>query len=536
VLAVLAALSMWVVATDLIEAARHHLVWTHTDGFFSGDQLQYLSWIQSSSHSVLIANLFVLRPTPADYFQPAIIISGLLTRLGMAPWLALMLWKPVAVLGIFAAVRAAAHRMFTQRFDRRVALVLGLLFASLSAVYGSLGVVGDEMTMWLSWGYPFALMAVALIVFGLLAYDRARTAGRWAWTPGLLGALAGSLHPWQGELMILVVAGAELARAPETVRELRDAAAAGESITRAAARWLRDPRVALALGTIVLTAIPLIYYVALGRLDTDWGMARQNSKHAFSFTAIAIGVAPLAVFAALAYRGRSAGFLELLMRAWVPAALVIYVLSATALSATPLHAFNGISIPLAMLAVIGVRRTGLTRIPRGKVVTVVAVLLGVVPGNVYTMAYAHNYTSPTVGNADYINPSESRALNYLSTSPVPGGVLSRFYLGEGLPGLTGRHDFTGDCLWSEPRCLDRASAADSLFAGRMSPAAARRFVGQSGARFLLAGCQPHVDLRRWLGSLIVDTRRFGCATVYQLVAPGPPRGPFVRARSRAHRA
>ena len=39
----------------------------------------------------------------------------------------------------------------------------------------------------------------------------------------------------------------------------------------------------------------------------------------------------------------------------------------------------------------------------------------------------------------------------------------------------------------------------------MNPAAARRFVSQSGARFVLAGCQPHVDLRRWLGSLIVAT-------------------------------
>jgi hypothetical protein len=536
VLALLAALSMWVVATDLVEAARHHLVWTHTDGFFSGDQLQYLSWIQSSSQSFLIANLFVLRSTPADYFQPAIVVSGLLTRLGIAPWLALMLWKPVAVVGLFAAVRAAAHRMFDLTSDRRAALVLGLLFASLSAVYGSLGVIGDEMTMWLSWGYPFALMAVALIVFGMLAYARARDAGRWAWGPGLLGAVAGSLHPWQGELFILVLVGAELARAPQTLRDLRAGAAGAETVARSGTRWLRDPRTRLALGTIALTAVPLLYYLILGRLDVNWGMARQHSKHAFSFTAIAIGFAPLAVFAALAYRGRPANFLELLMRAWVPAALVIYVLSATALSATPLHAFNGITVPLAMLAVTGARRTGLTRIPRGRVVAVVAVLLGIVPGNVYTMAYAHEYTSPTVGNADYIHPSENEALKYLAASPIPGGVLSRFYLGEALAGLTGRRDFTGDCLWSEPRCLPRASAADSLFAGRMTPAAARRFVSQSGARFLLAGCQRHVDLRRWLGSLLAATHTFGCATVYELVTPGPPRGPFVRIHARRHRA
>ena len=116
-------------------------------------------------------------------------------------------------------------------------------------------------------------------------------------------------------------------------------------------------------------------------------MARQNSKHAFSFWAIAIGAAPLAVFAALGYRGRPADFLELSLRMWVPAALVIYVLSATALSATPLHAFNGITIPLAVLAVKGVRATGLARIPRGRLLAGAAVLLGTVPANVYAMAY-----------------------------------------------------------------------------------------------------------------------------------------------------
>ena len=125
-----------------------------------------------------------------------------------------MLWKPVAVVSFFLAARAVVHHVFSRRIDRRVALALGLLFGSLSAVYGSLGIVGDMMPTWSSWGYPFGLIAVALIVFALLRYDRARAAGRHAWTPGLLGALASSLHPWQGELLILIVAGAELVRAP----------------------------------------------------------------------------------------------------------------------------------------------------------------------------------------------------------------------------------------------------------------------------------------------------------------------------------
>jgi hypothetical protein len=522
-LVVLAAISMWVVASDLVMAAQHHLVWTRTDGFFIVDQMQYLAWIQSAAHhDGLISNLYVLRHSPADYFQPAIAVSAGLLKLGVAPWLTLMLWKPVAVVSLFAATRAAVHHFFQRRIDRRVALALGLLFGSLSAVYGSLGIVGDMMPTWSSWGYPFGLIAVALIVYGLLRYDRARAAGQIAWAPGLLGALASSLHPWQGEIMVLVVAGAELVRAPQIVRELKH-----DHPVRPLWRRPVDPRLALPLATIALTAAPLVYYLALGHLDVNWEMARQNAKHTFPFWAIAIGAAPLAVFAALGYRGRPTDFLELSMRMWVPAALVIYVLSATALSSAPLHAFNGITIPLALLAVTGVRRSGLARIPRGRLLAGTAVLLGVVPANVYAMAYAHKYTEPQGANANYIRPDEQRAINYLAHDRTPGGVLSQFYLGEIVPGYTGRQAFVGDCLWTEPHCIPRSLAADRLFTGSLSPTAARRFVRQTGARFLLASCLDSVDLRPVLGAMIVDTRRFGCATVWELDRPAAPTGPFV---------
>ena len=55
---------------------------------------------------MLSSNLFVLRATPDDYFQPAVVISGGLTALGVAPWLSLLLWKPVAVIAGFWAARA----------------------------------------------------------------------------------------------------------------------------------------------------------------------------------------------------------------------------------------------------------------------------------------------------------------------------------------------------------------------------------------------------------------------------------------------
>jgi hypothetical protein len=505
-LALFAAMSMWVVGLDLWQVVAHNRVWTGTDGFFIVDQMQYLAWIQSASHHLLVANLFVLRSTPSDYFQPAVAISGVIAALGVAPWLALLLWKPVAVVGTFFAFRAYAHRSVPGQGERRAVLALGLFFGFFSVVYGSFSIVGDMMPGFLSWGYPFGLMAVALILFALLAYDRARSAGRLVWAPGLMGAVASTLHPWQGELMILLIVVAELIRWREN-------------------RGLR--RLALPALTVALTVLPLFYYVALGNLDMSWGLARDASKHTFSFWSIAIGIAPLAIVAALGYRGRPRDFLELLTRLWPLAAILIYVVSATGLSATPLHAFNGITLPLAVLAVTGVHRVGWMALPRARLVSGVALALATIPANAYALAIAHTYTQPTPGNANFITRDERDALAYLSRDPDDGGVLTQFYLGEVVPGRTGRHTLVGDCLWSEPSCMPRSLTADALFLGQMGRPQALAFVRHSGARFILASCKPHADLQRLLGSAIVAVHRFGCATVYDLGPPAAAAGPLA---------
>jgi hypothetical protein len=155
------------------------------------------------------------------------------------------------------------------------------------------------------------------------------------------------------------------------------------------------------------------------------------------------------------------------------------------------------------------------------------VALGVIPANAYALATAHTFVSPAGGNANFITHDEHAALHYLATDKDAGGVLTQFYLGEAVPGATGRRTFVGNCLWSEPNCMPRSIAADALFRGQDAKPQARRLVRQSGARFLLASCAPHADLRRSLGDLVVDTRHFGCATVYELQAPAKPDGPLA---------
>jgi hypothetical protein len=200
------------------------------------------------------------------------------------------------------------------------------------------------------------------------------------------------------------------------------------------------------------------------------------------------------------------------------------------LGATPQHAVNGLPLPLAVLAVRGVRRVGLDRIAHARRWALLGIAIATIPGTVYALTYAHQYTNPANGNANFITQGESDALNYLQADPAPGGVLSTFYLGEGIPAITGRQTFVGDCLWSEPNCDARAGMISRLLRGELGRTAARRFVTNSGARYLLVPCQPGlVDPARQLSGLIVSTRRFGCATLYRLRDSGAARGPLADA-------
>ncbi len=512
------ALSMWVLAIDAWQVVFHGRVWTGTDGVYIVDQMQYLAWIRDASHHVLAANLFVLRPTPADYFQPAVAISGALAALGLSPTLALLLWKPVAVVGLFLGVRSYVHRTIGGLWARRAALTLALFFGSFTVAYGSFTVLGDLFPVFLSWGYTFALLALAAMVAAIMLYERDRRRGRVSLWPGVLGAVASLLHPWHGELLALVLIGAELTM------------------------WRHGRRGGLALPLVTLLVIgaALVYYAVLGHTDPSWKLARQASKHTFSFWPIGIYLLPLALPALFGYRGAPRTFLIAATRSWPVASLSVFVLSATALGATPLHAFQGITIPLALLAVQGVGEVRSLRgtpgpvlprlrvprvlagswMTRRRLIWVIAIALATIPGTVMQLNSARQLAAPTYDNANFIEHDEASALSYLAARREPGGVLTRSYLGAIVPSRTGRHVLVGDCLWSQPGCLTLTAIAQQLFTGQLSAAAARRFVTRGHVRFVLGDCRTQTDLNRLLGPLIVQQARFGCATVLQLGPPG----------------
>jgi hypothetical protein len=498
VLALFVVVSMWVLGMDLWRVVAEGRVWTGTDGLFLSDQMQYLAWIRSAAQHGLISDLFVLHDTPSDYLQPLVVLSALLTRLGVAVWLTLLLWKPAAVLGMFFAARAFVRSNLATRDARRAALLIALFG-------GWVTVIGDLWLGFWSWGYSFSLIGIAAAVAAIPAYAAVREGHARLWLPAVLGALAGWLHPWQGETLVLIVIGAEAAlwatgdrRPPEL-------------------RCLLLPAV-----TIAATVLPMLYYVVLAHADAQWGMARMAGKHAYGLTRLMLALAPLLLASALAYRRWPRGFVPIATRLWLPVAFVVFVVSESGISATPLHAFAGITVPLGVLSVEGVLSVAGRPLRRRPIVAAVLVAVAIIPATVAQLRVALLYAKPTLADANFIARDERRALDYLADDPEPGGVLSRNYLSLITPALTGRHSYLGSCQWSEPACGARQQVIFQIFEGSGIPdQVLRSDVLATHARFVLnSTCWlPGKDLDGILAPIASEVRRFGCATLYVLRDP-----------------
>lgn len=516
-LAAVAALSLWTLGLDLWQVAVHGRIWTGTEAVYQEDGMQSLMWLRGILEHGASPDLYVLAHTSADFFQPLLAVSAGVAALGVAPYVALLLWKPVALLAIFFLVRAYVYRLIPALWPRRAALTLALL-------YGWGHVIGDSWIVFWTWGYPFALIALACMVGALLAYSRARAAGRVSVAAALLGMLASWLHPWQGETLIAIVVGAELAL---LARRWQSAAGLPVAIRR------RAELAAPAL-TVALTALPLLYFALLVRFDPVWQRERESALSTYPVEHVVTGFVLLALPALLAYRTRVNSFLELTARVWPAATVAIFALSEWQGSGST-HALLGVTIPLGVLAAQGVGtlpwpaiRTRLrdrgVRSPaagdRGErwpaalpALAVVAIAVLIVPGTLNMLKYAQSAVKPRRGNPNFIAAGESRALSYLAHDPRPGGVLTRFYLGMVVPAQTGRQVYTGNCYWSQPACRQRSVSAEKLLTGEMPTTQARAFVRGSGARYVLADCRSR-DLMETLAPIVASVHRFGCAAVY----------------------
>ncbi|MEI6793209.1 MAG: hypothetical protein WCK97_08245 [Actinomycetes bacterium] len=484
------------------------------DGLFATDQMQYLWWIRDSSNHVLIGNPWDLAPGARRFFHPGFFISGLVYRyLGLSIGLSYLIWKPVAIGVTFVGCLLYVRRLVTGRGPRHTALALALFtVVPAVAIVAWTGWGGNPRTytfgfisgeIWSAhylWGYLFTAIAVFMIPLVLLALERWRENRR---SPILVGSAIGVLlitwlQPWQGAEIAAIVVAVELIRALPRLGGRRPS-------------WL----MIFVIGFAAL--IPAVYYSWLARADPGWKLAGEVNRAgaqtlwAWPWWAIVASLIPLALPAAFAYRLKAPSWQEVAVRVW-PFAIIAVYLAPT--GTFPYHAWQGLMLPLAILAVIGVRSLPI-KTPVWLVA--IAVLLMTIPGTAHKIQVFFNSVH-SAADPYWVFPGEIDALKALEHDPRPGGVLGPSYSSLLVPARTGRETYVGPFSWT-PDWSKRATTANDLFEGRLTGAAAREFVIKSHARWLFADCRLK-DVRaldRSLAPLLArPPERFGCATLYEL--------------------
>ena len=473
-------------------------LFTGSDGLQTDDHLQYLAWVRDAGEHGLYSNRFDVVLDPRLFLHPMLALSGLLWKLGVSVQLAYLAWKPVAVVLLFAGFAAYIHRMIgPDRGARAAALALALFFLTPAAAlvdWLDLGDIGFQFSTLVigleafAGGYPWGgytgTVAIAMVPIFLLAAERmldpSRRAGRsaraYALAAGVAGMFASWLHPWQGLTLLGIVAGL--------------------------VAWGRFDRRYLALAVpVAMTAAPLVYLFVLSHTDSAFATVAQpnDSSHFGLWLLLALAPAALAL---TGVRRPGADLGERMLLLWPVAALAVYF---SLQQSWFYHAFGGLSLPLAVLAVRGWRSVGLPR-----AVAVAAVVAATLFGMIFAVSKFRE-----TSDDHFLPESEARALDYLEDAPRDGPVLAVQRLGIAVPAFTGRQTWVGHYYWT-PGYDDRRVRADDLFGGRLDPAGARALVLESRAAFVLARCEGSADLRPLLGDLVRDVRRFGCATVYEV--------------------
>ncbi|MGI8711598.1 MAG: hypothetical protein ACR2NR_00110 [Solirubrobacteraceae bacterium] len=524
-LAALAAWGLFPLVLLLVHAGQTHAQFTGADGLIGADgvlgadQLQYLAWSRDAAAHGLASDLFSLSPSGHVYLEPIFTIVGGLYRIGLSLPLAYLLFKPIAILALALAAVAWARRTVPDQLGARAAVVaLSLfLYTPLAALFSwtqlgsgsfrfSLYLLADELLAANKlWGYVPSAIGLALLPVALLAIERAldpgrdavlagragsSASGRAARRPVIVAALASLmacwLHPWQGITLILIFVGLAV------LSRLR--------------HWL-----ALAVPAVA-AALPLGYYYLLSHSDPAWKLAsRYEVIPRLPALVLLAGLGPLALIAAFGVRRPRGEMIEQALLLWIGACLVTYFIND---SFAP-HALQGLSLPLAVLAVRGFQRL---RLPRPLAVSLGVVAIGVltVPGLAYDARKFVNTARNTRLVQYYLPRPDARALDWVSHQAPPGGVLAATPFAVVVPAQTGRAVWVGHGYWSRDY-LGHARQADALFSGRMKPGAARAFVERTGATMLVADCRHRADLTRPLGPMIATVHRFGCARVFVLV-------------------
>jgi hypothetical protein len=493
--ALLAALAVWALfplVLLLVHAGQLHARFTGADGLIGADgvlgadQLQYLAWARdASAHGLLASDLFSFSQGGHVYLQPMFAITAALYRLGLSLPLAYLLWKPVGIVVLGLAAVVWARRFFETELGARAAVVVLSLFlvTPVAALFSwtqwasgsfrfQLYLLGDELLAADKlWGYVPSAIGVALVPVALLATERAlhgadvpafgaprsryreQRRDMVAAGPLAVAALASLgaswLHPWQGITLCLIYVGLAV------LRRMRQWAA------------LAVPAIAAGL--------PLLYYYVLSHHDPAWQLASHYEVIGrLPPLALLAGFGPLALIGAFGVRRPDGVLIEQALLLWVGACVITYFAND---SFAP-HAFQGLSLPLAVLAVRGWRHL---RLPA--VVGVAALALVTIPGLAFNARKFARTARSTQLVQYYLPASDGQALDWVARHAPGGGILAPTPFADG----TGR---VGRSWLLEPE-LSRAGA-------RGGPSVRRPYVGGRGPR--LRGLHRSLDPRLRLPS------------------------------------
>jgi hypothetical protein len=472
-------------------------VFNGSTGLQVPDHMQYLGFIRDAGENVLFSNRFDVAADPHLFFHPMFALSGVVWQLTGSIQAAFLIWQPVAVVLLAIGFSAYARRLLSPSQGAvTISLVLAFFYLAPATYltdwlgddarlqFGTLVVGLEPYAAAYTWGAAGGSISVALMPLCLLGVERAlepsrRRRGRstrwYALWAGVAGMLSSWLHPWQGITLLAIMAGLVV--------------------------WERfDRRLIALVAPVALTAAPLAYMWVLTKTDSSWAFVSQANDFDHVGDWLVLGFAP-AVLALPAYFRSADDTQERMLRLWPPAALVVYFVLQ---SSWFYHAFAGLSLPLAILAVKGLRHR------MRPALAVAAVALATVPGIVYVATELRE-----TRDDHFFTAGEMDALQYLDDVAGDGSVLAPVKpLGQSVPGFAGRKTFVGHYTWT-PDYESRRVRSEQLFDGRLDRGAALDLVRESGARFLAADCG-RPDLRPLLGELIVRVRRFGCATVYEV--------------------
>ncbi|MCX6393984.1 MAG: hypothetical protein NTY57_03920 [Solirubrobacterales bacterium] len=527
-------LSLTVVIVIVWNALFNGAIWTGALGYVF-DSMQYLAWVREGSDHFLSANLFDTAPLVRDYLNPGLIISSGLHRLGLSIPLAYAFWVPVGIAVVVVAVVKYAGQMLPKGWWRVAAILLALTYKlpikaileghvpkkSLDATtYAGF----DAWPVYWSWGFSLTAVAVALLCFGLMRYDAVRSRGiRFSGSLAAIALFCSWLQPWQGATLLGVIIGGEIIGS--LVLKGEDSAG------------LRG-RMSLIGTTVLFGMAPLVYYALLGKFDEAWrinGIQANNYVAGASWwTAFAI-LGPLIVGAAFALRFRPERFRDVAIRLWPVVAIAqLIVIDATQIGNTASHALKGITIPLAILTVIGVapwfaqaagsRRFGKLGPALSAAIAVVLIGLLTIPGAINQVRLQLD-DMKLEGRGGYaISKDDVRALNYIARSPRKGSVYASSLYGSMVPWRTDRATWVGHETWT-PRFQGRSYFNEVALVGGLKSVGKGLTIAQvvrwTGAAFVLQDCyHSNYYLAKALAPITKTRKNFYCATVYE-IKPAP---------------